>query len=292
MGGVPREHVLPALVLLGGVGLVAVLLTWPKAPRGSDGDGHAASPLPAVFMAGGLGLAALLGPVTLGVAAALAFAPRVPGEGVRGRATAAALSCLSATALGVAVLVDAWRGLSPLGLPWGETLPGVPDLPPMALLLLVVPTAQAFCASLAAPAGPAPGRLSERLPLLLTFVMAMLIVSAVVFAWRDAPWTFHWGRHLHARAHTAGVLALLGAVRLVVVMAEHPAAPRADAVAAASLAAVGALTFGFSDSLTLSLPALVCALVVGRPARRTRPVRVIGDLKPRGGPGAEEPSSG
>jgi hypothetical protein len=279
-------------VLLGGVGLVAVLVTWPRAPKGTDGDGRAASPLPAVFMAGGLGLAALLGPVTLGVAAALAFAPRIPGAGVRGRATAAALSCLSATALGVAVLVDAWRGLSPLGLPWGEALPGVPDLPPLALLLLVVPAAQVFCASLAAPVGAAHERTSERLPLLLTFVMAMLIVGAVVFAWRDAPWTFDWGRYVHARAHTAGLLALLGALRLVVVMAEHPAAPRADAVGAASLAAVGALTFGFSDSLTLSLPALVCALVVGRPGRRARHVRVIGDLKPASSPGAEGPSGG
>jgi hypothetical protein len=295
MGGVPRAHVSSGLILLGLACACAVLTGWPRARSpadGGDGDRAPSSTANVVAFAG-LGLAALLGPVSLAVAVALVISRRVLGSGAggsghTGRATAAGLASLSATALGAAVLVDAWRGLSPLGLPWGDAPPVVPDLPSTAWLLLLVPGVQAFCASLTAPEGVPHERRGEHLPLLLTFVMAMLIVGAVVFAWRDAPWTTGWGQHWYARAHAAGVLALLGAVRLVVVVAEHPAAPRAVAVSATSLAAVGALTFGFTDSLLLALPALLGSLVIGRPARRGRRVRVIGSLRPAGGRRSED----
>lgn len=229
---------------------------------------------------GALVLAGLLGPLAVACVALHLFlsSRESPSENVG----AAVARGLLATGFGLAVLFDACAGRSLLGQvsSFGERELMLTDLHQLQWLLLCVPVLQVGLA--AAIAGPQQDEdcaseeieRGERLPLFLTAVSALIILGvAYAVAW-DAPWRMHWGGHIHVREHGIIGLAVFGALRLLVVVAEHPSAPRLSGVQASTVAATGVLAMLLADSFSLALPMLVGALVVGRaPQRKPRGAR-------------------
>jgi len=260
LSGVPAPIMWPALLLLGSA-LVAQGLV----------QHHESGAGPFALIA--LGIAALLGPLAVACVAMQLGLSRQ--EQNSDSAAAAVARGLLATGLGLSVLLDACAGRSVLGQIAfiGEREIMLTDLHQLQWLLLCVPAVQMGLA--AAIAGPQQNERvvsdevdrRERLPLWLTGVaVAITLAAAFAIAW-DAPWRMRWGGHIHVREHAVIGLSVFASLRLLVVVAEHPSAPRLSGVQASTVAATGVLAMLLADSFTLALPMLVGALVVGRSAR-------------------------
>jgi len=260
LSAVPATAMKPALLLLGGaLGAQALAQRRPSA---------------GLAVLGALALGGLLGPLAVAcVAVHLLLSSR---EGSAEGVSAAVARGLLATGFGLAVLFDACAGRSLLGqvASFSERELMLTDLHQVQWLLLCVPVLQMGLA--AAIAGPQhdedraseDSERGERFPLCITAVSALITLGAAYAVAWDAPWRMHWGGHIHVAEHATIGLAVFAALRLLVVVAEHPRAPRLSGVQASTVAASGVLAMLIADSLTLALPMLVGALVVGRSPRR------------------------
>ncbi|MFT7462724.1 MAG: hypothetical protein ACI9EF_001066 [Pseudohongiellaceae bacterium] len=269
LAGVPRAVLSSALLLLLCACVLVCLTEIAGQPQRGDGHGlRGAAGLVA------LGLAGLLGPLPALLVAVLWALSVTVGrrEQANEYGLDALLRGLLCTALGLTVLTDFWSDRAPLAraLSLGESPPVLLELVQGAAVFLVVPAMQMFLAAAICEPHRHAQRTSrsgrELLPLALTGVALASILAAVFFVAQGAPWRTHWGGHKHVGEHAVIGLAVFAALRLAVVVAENPRAPRLAGVRAASMGVCGVLLMLLSDSVFLSLPFLVGALVVGRAA--------------------------